>query len=111
MFTEVSKEQIEAWKKEHGEDGVIMLAFSKPQGEVYFKTPEKSKNLFHMAKRAIAFQQQNDTISAGEVILNECYLGGLGDLKTLDKNTLVYVNSCMYCTQLIESLEAVFTTA
>lgn len=108
-FQNVSTEQIEAWKKEHGT--LTVLAFSKPQGQVYFIDPNKSKNYFHMAKRAIAYQQRNETIEAGEVILNECYLGGLGELSKIDKNTSIYVNMCMYCTQLIESLEAVFTTA
>lgn len=109
MFKEVSTEQIEAWKKEHGE--LVVLNFSKPQGKVYFIDPPKSKNYFHMAKRATAYQQSNESISAGELIFNECYLGGLGDLSKIDKNTAIYFNTCAYCTQLIESLEAVFTTA
>ncbi len=108
-FQNVSTEQIEAWKKEHGT--LTVLAFSKPQGQVYFIDPAKSKNYFHMAKRALAFQQSNDTIGAGEVILNECYLGGLGELSKMNKNTPLYVNMCVLCTQLLEQLEAVFTTA
>jgi hypothetical protein len=109
QFQPISEEQIEAWKKEHGT--LTVLNFSKPEGKVYFIDPNKSKNYFHMAKRAISYQQRNETIEAGEVIFNECYLGGLGDPSKIEKNTSIYINACVYCTQLIESLEAVFTTA
>lgn len=108
-FQPISEEQVEAWKKQHGK--VLILNFPKQGGVVYLAEPENTKNFFHMAKRAVTYQNQDDTISAGEVILNECYLGGLGELLKIDKNTKIYFSMCLYCTNLMDALEGFFTVA
>ncbi|WP_052594160.1 hypothetical protein [Aureispira sp. CCB-QB1] len=108
MFIKVSNEQIEAWKKKHVEG---VLAWETQEGKVYFKNPNKSEKYFHTIKRALVFQQNKDLVSAGEVIFNACYLGGLGDLNNIEKNHPSYVGACLACTDLIEITEGNFTAA
>lgn len=108
MFIKVSDEQIEAWKKKHTEG---VLTWETTKGNVYFKNPNKSNKYFHIIKRALIFQQNKDLVSAGEVILNACYLGGLGDLEDIEKNDPNYVGACLACTDLIEITEGNFTAA
>lgn len=109
MFVEVSEATIKAWKEKYGEDSIIALNFE--EGKIYFKKPSKGKNYFHTAKRAVIFQQQNDLLSAGEIVFNECYLGGIGEQKDIDVNNSIYINACFRCADLIEVLEANFTPA
>lgn len=108
MLVEVSKEQVQSWKEEHPEG---VLTWEAPQGKVYLKNPNKSKNFFHTIKRALALQRQNDLVGAGEIIFNESYLGGLGTLKEIDKNNPIYISICLACTELIELVEGNFTAA
>lgn len=109
MFTKVSTQAIESWKEKYGEGNLLVLKFKG--GEVYFQKPEKTPNYFHTAKRVIILQQQQDLLSAGEVVFNETYLGGLGDRKDINKNSSIYINTCVRCGDLIELLEANFTIA
>lgn len=108
MHIKVSQEQVDAWKKKH--TGGVLIWKTK-EGEVYFKNPNKSEHFFHTIKRALVFQQNKDLVSAGEVIFNECYLGGLGDFKDIEKNNPIFVGACLACTDLIEITEGNFTAA
>ena len=107
MFIDISEATIKEWKDKYGEDGVLCLSLK--EGKVYLLNPEKSSNLFHMTKRAITAQNQGDPLEAGEIIFNECYLGGLGDKKDINKNSLAYISTCMHCTNLIDVMEGNFT--
>ena len=108
MSQKITEDQLKEWKAKYGDGNILALNI---EGEkVYFVKPSKSGKFFHIAKRALIFQQQNDIIGAGEVVFNQCYLGGLGDKKEIDKENPVYLNCCIKCCDLIEILESNFTT-
>jgi hypothetical protein len=109
MFQSITEETIKAWKDKYGQDNVIALNIA--DGKIYFKKPTTSQNYFHIAKRAIIHQQQNDLLTAGEIVFNECYLGGLGERADINIDSSVFVNACFRCADLIEVLEGNFTTA
>lgn len=109
MFQEITAEQIAAWKKQYGEEAVLMLKFDK--GKVYLLEPTKAKGFFLLAKRVLIAQQANDMLEAGQIVLNQCYLGGLGDLKEVNQDSAEYVSCCLNCTNLIGVMEASFTLA
>lgn len=108
MFAEVTEKQVESWKEKY-EEGVLI--WDTPNGKLYLRNPNKSDKFFHTIKRALVFQRRDDLVSAGEIIFNQCYLGGLGELKEINKNDPVYISVCLACTELIELVEGVFTVA
>ena len=108
MVENITDEQIKSWQDKYGKGNIICLEFGK--AKIYLLDPAKSTNYFHMAKRMMIEQQKNDLIGSGEIIFNECYLGGLGERKEIDKNTAEYINTCVHCTNLIPVLEVNFTT-
>lgn len=108
MFEEITEKQIQAWKEKHT-GGV--LSWDAPNGKIYLINPNKSDKFFHTVKRALMLQRREDLVGAGEIIFNECYLGGLGKLEDINKNDPVYISICLACTELIELVEGVFTTA
>lgn len=71
----VSQEQIDAWKKAHGE--VFKIQFEDGK-EVFLKKPDR-KVLSYAMTRA-----QNNPLGFAEVILVQCFLGGDEDVKSND---------------------------
>lgn len=69
----VTKEQIETWKKEHGE----IYKVEVDGHEAYLKTPDR-KTMKYVA------QVGNDPIRANEVLLENCFIGGSEDIMTVD---------------------------
>lgn len=105
----VTQEQIKAWKQEYGDNSILKI---KLRGDVvYLLDPEKSKNYFHMAKRTLQFLLKDDIGGAGEVVFNECYLGGLGKIDSIDTNAPIYFDACYYAGQLMEVAKGSFTRA
>lgn len=73
--TKVTTEQIEAWKKKHGE--VFKIEFEDGK-EVYLKKPDRKVLSYAMTKA------QSNPLGFAEVILLQCFLGGDEDVKTND---------------------------
>lgn len=90
---EATPEQIEAWKKKHGE-----LKAVKVGGHVaYLKTPDR---------KAIAYASSvgtKDPLKFNEIILNNCFVGGSEEIKTDDT---LFISVCKVLPDLIEIKEA-----
>ena len=71
----ITQEQIEAWKKKHGE--IFVIAFEDGK-EVYLKKPDRKVLSFAMTK------MQTNPLAFAETILNQCFIGGDEDVKTDD---------------------------
>lgn len=71
---ETSEEQIEAWKKEHGD----IFKVEVDGHEAFLRKPDR-KTMKYVA------QVGNDPIRANEVLLDNCWLGGNECIKTDDE--------------------------
>ncbi|MDR1848125.1 MAG: hypothetical protein LBR17_08455 [Bacteroidales bacterium] len=71
---QVSQEQIDIWKRQHGS----VLAI-KSNGKIcYLKNATKN-----VASRAMSFDE-SQSMDCAEMLLNNCWLGGCEDFKTND---------------------------
>jgi hypothetical protein len=73
----ITKEQIEIWKKEHGK--VFTLKVTVAEGDVavgYLKKPSRN----HKAT-ALSMYSQNKVLECGEFLRDNCWLGGDDRLK------------------------------
>lgn len=76
MGTEkVTQEQINAWKKKHGE--IFSISFEDGK-EAYLKKPDRKVLSFAMTK------MQTNPLGFAESILNQCFIGGNEEVKTDD---------------------------
>jgi hypothetical protein len=111
----LSEEQVQQLKSQHGAGKIIVVTVCNQK--VYFLDPNHSKNYFHTAKRVLRLQQMKDMAGAGEVIFNECYLGGIGvnsideKINEVDRNTPLYFSLCVALNNLMELHLGSFTTA
>lgn len=71
----VTKEQIEAWKNQHGEISVITVDSDK---KCYLKTPSRK------AMSYATIVGKTDPVKKMEVLLNDAWLGGDDEIKTDD---------------------------
>jgi hypothetical protein len=71
----VTQEQIDAWKKKHGEIFVISFEDGK---EAYLKKPDRKVLSFAMTK------MQTNPLGFAETILGQCFLGGDKEVQTDD---------------------------
>lgn len=118
MFTEVTETQVKEWKSKYGQDSIIALDFRTADEkekevdgkQVYLVKPEKTANYFDTAKRAMNSSMSGDEVSASEIVFNECYLGGLGQKKEINKNSIEYLSVVLKCNSLLTVLESNFTT-
>lgn len=95
----MNKEQIDAWKKEHAE------LFKAKYGEetVYLKPfNSKSSSYFATSCRLAKMQSKEDFVEAGELLLRTCYLGGLGELNEVNRDTPEYISLCISCNELFQ---------
>jgi hypothetical protein len=72
----VTEEQIDAWKKEHGE--VFTLTVETKDGPIvgYLKPADRN-----VIARAMPFTMRQQLIEAGEIIIDNCFIGGDPSLK------------------------------
>ncbi len=71
----VTQEQIDAWKKKHGE--IFVLSFEDGK-EAYLKKPDRKVLSFAMTK------MQTNPLAFAEVILNQCFIYGDEEVKSSD---------------------------
>lgn len=107
--TEISKEQVEAWKEQHGDNAVLRIEIKGT--EIFILDPTKVKDYFNLFKRCIQYTLSGDLVSAGELVVNTCYLGGLGSKKEMDRTSQVYASLCFNCAKLLDVEEETFTKA
>lgn len=80
----VTKEQIAAWKKEHGD--IIILNDPLTGLQIVLKKPERK------VLKAAFSQSQNDPLALAEVILENCWIHGPEELKK-EEGFLLSVNA------------------
>lgn len=73
-MAKATKDQIEKWKKQHGEIYHVEVG----EYDAYLKTPDR-KTMKYVAQVA------NDPIRANEVLLENCWVGGDEIIKTDDE--------------------------
>ncbi len=71
----VTQEQIDAWKKQHGE--IFLISFDDGK-EVYLKKPERKVLSLAMSR------MQTNPLGFAETILTQCFIGGDDEVKTND---------------------------
>jgi hypothetical protein len=90
---EVNQEQIDAWKKQHGEVKALII-----DGHIgYLKKPDR-KTLGYASTVG-----SKDPIKFNEIILNNCWLGGSEDIKTDDS---LFLSAGQVLADLIQVKEA-----
>jgi hypothetical protein len=89
----VTQEQIEAWKKKHG--NVFKLKIEDK--ECYLKTPDR-KTLSFASSVAT-----KDPLKFNEILLNNCWLGGDEEIKTDDS---LFLAASSKIAEIIEVKEA-----
>ena len=78
LVGQATPEQIEAWKKQHGE----IYAATVGDGICYLKKP--SRKVLGYA----SFASKNNPLNFNEVMLNDCWLGGDESIRTDDAKFL-----------------------
>jgi hypothetical protein len=98
---EVSEQQILQWKKEYGEDSIERYEFPLAPNEKdvatgWFIKPEKqvAHKLHALYSRAWSQYVQKQPVACGEIIINECWLGG--DERIKDTNSYIHISAAMY---------------
>lgn len=90
---QVEQEQIDAWKKQHGEVKAIII-----DGHIgYLKKPDR-RTLGYAGTVA-----SKDPIKFNEIILSNCWLGGSEDIKTDDS---LFLSAGQVLADLIQVKEA-----
>lgn len=93
LVGQVTKEQVEAWKLQHGKVFGI-----KVDGHIcYLRTPDR-KTLSYAASVG-----SKDVIKFNEILLNSCWLGGSEEIKT---NDTLFLSASGKLAELIEVKEA-----
>lgn len=93
LVGQATPEQIEAWKREHGDVYTVVV-----DGSIgYLKKPSRK------ALGYASFASKNNPLNFNEVILNDCWLGGDESIKTDDAK---FLGASAVLTQLIEVKEA-----
>jgi len=77
LVGKATTEQIEAWKKEHGD--VFEFEFEAEGHACYLRKPKRSE-----LSRSLAMAPVNP-LGATEIIATNCWLGGSEEIKTDDK--------------------------
>ncbi|GIJ93367.1 MAG: hypothetical protein Q4A09_05285 [Capnocytophaga felis] len=72
--TEITQEQIQEWKRKHGEVSLLRIEDKK----AYLKTPDRKTLSF-----ASSFAT-TDPLKFNEILLENCWLGGDEEIKTDD---------------------------
>ena len=90
---QAAPEQIEAWKRQHGE----VFAVTVGDSVCYLKKPSRK------ALGYASFASKNNPLNFNEVILNDCWLGGDESIKTDDAK---FLGVSGVLTELIEVKEA-----
>jgi hypothetical protein len=90
---EVTKEQINAWKKEHGD----IFKITVEDKVAYFKKP--SRKTLGFASMA----GQSNPLKFNEVIMRDCFLGGDDEIKTDDT---LFLSASAKLGEIIETKEA-----
>lgn len=71
----ITQEQIDAWKKKHGE--IFLISFEDGKA-AYLKKPDRKVLSYAMTK------MQTNPLAFAETILNQCFIGGDEEVKTDD---------------------------
>ena len=93
LVGQATPEQIEAWKKKHGEVFIATVGDSV----CYLKKPSRK------ALGYASFASKNNPLNFNEVILNDCWLGGDESIQTDDSK---FLGVSAVLTDLIEVKEA-----
>lgn len=99
IIGEATKEQIAAWKKEHGfliaikvknDDGSVSICYLKPA----------DRNTASLAYTHIANKRMSE---AGSVFLTNCWVSGDESIKTVDKKYISACNEAYACLDIAEA--------
>lgn len=102
-FEKIEDATLQKWEQEVGKNNLIAIEKKAKNGDieavVYLKKPSSLNNYFAIASR---FRQFGDELQAGELILKNCYLGGIKDFDTKQdksaiRNSALYVGICIQC--------------
>ncbi len=74
---EITQEQIDSWKQQHGEVAVIEVTVTPGDvAKAYLKPADRNVVAFGLAK-----SMKSQIVEAGEFVLKNCYIGGDERLK------------------------------
>jgi len=77
MNTNISQEQIDAWKKQYGS----VYRFTSEDGKIgYFKKPDRK------VMDAVAAKATSNPVLSNEILAKTCFIGGDEELITNDAN-------------------------
>lgn len=93
MIGKATKEQIEAWKKQHKDVFEIVVTDSV----CYLRKPDRA------TMKAITSITSSDPVRANEVLLKNCWLGGDESIQTDDEK---FFSVCPLLSRLMEIKEA-----
>lgn len=96
-FKNLTEEEIAELKKAHGEIAVIELKQKKEViGRAYFKPLNNFVGYRDTMARFISADRKGQPFEAGEIVFNECYLGGLADKNEMDSPYYAAVVMALY---------------
>ena len=105
-FEKLSEAQIDNFKKQFGE--IICIDKKNKAGEiegsVFLRRPSAMSNYWSVASRFRQISGEGKDLAAGEMILKNCYLGGIKDFDTKNdkenlRNSAIYVGITIQCYQ------------
>jgi len=90
----VNDQQLKEWEAKYGEDNVKCVTIKvSPTDEAkgYFVAPSKVERPRSLYSRTLTFWKSNQVLEAGEVVLNECWLGG--DPRFKEAESMVHITA------------------
>lgn len=76
-MTEITKKQIEEWKKQHGD----VVSYTVEDKVGYFRKPTRQE----LSYASVASNQMKDSLKYSEVLMSSCFLGGDRDILEKDE--------------------------
>ena len=104
--------EIEEWKKKYGEDNVKKVTVEVAENDtaiMYFLDPKASPKRRSIYSRVLMMMRKDNTIDAGQIIMNECWLGG--DNRFKDPDSMVCITGAITLTNEINFLPSSVGTA
>jgi hypothetical protein len=87
---------LESLVQKHGEGSIVVLSVEVSKDDVakaYLLDPKKAPNKFSLYTRAMQFAKRQQTLEAGMVALNHCWLEG--DPRFKDQDDLVAITGAI----------------
>jgi hypothetical protein len=92
----VVEQQVKEWKAKYGEGNVLRYAVPVGKDDIaegFFVRPsaQTSTKLLALYSRAMTAYHEKKTLICGQIILNECFLGG--DERFKDTGSMVHIST------------------